>query len=104
MTLAHRFEAAGEFSHAREEISSLASITADNALHVVATAVATVLLVLPLALLGNESGTEIFRPFGVVVIFGLITSTVLTLLILPTVYTRWGTARMRHKDTEGAQQ
>jgi Cu/Ag efflux pump CusA len=103
MMIAHRFRTAGEFAHTREEIRSLASITGESAPAVMATAVATSIAVVPLVLLGNVAGTEILRPFGVVVIGGLVTSTVLTLLILPAVFGRWGTAHARHKNIEGAQ-
>jgi Cu/Ag efflux pump CusA len=101
--LVHRFKSAGDLPHARDEIDRVATETGDSALPVVATAVATALAILPFVFLGNVSGTEILRPLGVVILCGLVTSTLLTLLVLPAVYGRWGVQRTRHTDTEGAQ-
>jgi HAE1 family hydrophobic/amphiphilic exporter-1 len=51
------------------------------------TAVATILALLPLALgLGGNSGSIIAADLGVVVIGGLLTSTLLTLVVVPVVY------------------
>jgi HAE1 family hydrophobic/amphiphilic exporter-1 len=46
----------------------------------------TVLGLLPMAL-GMGDGAEIRTPMAITVIVGLITSTILTLLVIPTVYT-----------------
>jgi len=51
------------------------------------TASVTMLGLVPL-LLASGTGSEIQRPLAVVVIGGLITSTLLTLIVLPTLY-RW---------------
>lgn len=45
----------------------------------------------PMAL-ATSAGAEVQRPLATVVIGGLVTSTLLTLLVLPTVYS-WFTAR-----------
>jgi Cu/Ag efflux pump CusA len=45
----------------------------------------TVLAMLPLAL-GIGEGTEMMRPLAIVVVGGLLTSTMLTLLVLPSAY------------------
>ncbi len=52
---------------------------------VLLTAVTTVLGLLPL-LLSHGIGSEVQRPLAVVVVFGLTSSTLLTLFVLPTVY------------------
>jgi cobalt-zinc-cadmium resistance protein CzcA len=39
--------------------------------------------------LGSSAGAEVQRPLATVVIGGLVTSTLLTLLVLPTLYGRW---------------
>ncbi|MDD2714327.1 MAG: CusA/CzcA family heavy metal efflux RND transporter [Candidatus Wallbacteria bacterium] len=52
---------------------------------VLLTAGATILGVLPL-LLSHGAGSEVQRPLAVVVVYGLITSTVLTLFIIPAFY------------------
>ena len=52
---------------------------------VLMTSVTTILGLLPL-LLSTGIGADVQRPLAAVVIFGMITSTVLTLLIVPVVY------------------
>ena len=53
---------------------------------VVVTAVLTACAVLPLALLGDVAGNEITQPFAVVVLGGLVTSTLLAVLLTPALY------------------
>jgi Cu/Ag efflux pump CusA len=101
MSLAHRYELAGEAMHARDEIKTLALATGDAALPVVATAVGTALLVSPFIVLSNVTGIEILKPFAIVVICGLVTSTALTLLLLPALYRRWGAWHVQQTPTEG---
>jgi Cu/Ag efflux pump CusA len=50
------------------------------------TAVATGLAFLPILVLGERPGLELLRPMAVVIIGGLITSTLLNLFIVPTLY------------------
>ena len=52
---------------------------------VLMTAMTTVLGLLPL-LLARGIGSEVQRPLAIVVVFGLATSTLLTLLVVPAVY------------------
>ncbi len=52
------------------------------------TALATGLAVVPFVLLGDRAGFEIVRPMAFVVIGGLLSSTLLTLFVLPTLYLR----------------
>ena len=59
---------------------------------VLMTAVTTILGLLPL-LLSSGIGAEVQRPLAAVVIFGLATSTALTLLVLPAVYSAVERAR-----------
>ena len=54
----------------------------------VTTALATGLVVLPFVLLGERAGFEILRPMAFVVIGGLLSSTLLILFVLPTLYLR----------------
>jgi CzcA family heavy metal efflux pump len=54
------------------------------------TALATGLALLPLALTGNKPGQEIEYPLAVVILGGLITSTLLNLFLLPALYARLG--------------
>jgi CzcA family heavy metal efflux pump len=54
------------------------------------TSLATGLAVVPLIILGNEPGAEIEYPLAVVVVGGLVTSTLLNLFIVPSLYLRFG--------------
>jgi CzcA family heavy metal efflux pump len=54
------------------------------------TALATGLALLPLAVTGNKPGQEIEFPLAVVILGGLVTSTVLNLFLLPPLYARFG--------------
>lgn len=56
---------------------------------VLMTAVITALGMLPL-LFATGPGSEIQRPLAIVVTGGLISSTLLTLLLLPLIFERWG--------------
>ena len=54
------------------------------------TALTTALALTPIAIAGNSPGYEIEHPMAVVIIGGLVTSTVLNLLFLPALYgMRW---------------
>ncbi len=54
------------------------------------TALATGLALLPLAVSGNKPGQEIEYPLAVVILGGLVTSTLLNLFLLPPLYARFG--------------
>jgi Cu/Ag efflux pump CusA len=57
------------------------------------TSLATGLALVPLVLLGERPGHEIEHPLAVVVLGGLATSTLLNLLVLPSLYLRFGRSR-----------
>jgi Cu/Ag efflux pump CusA len=54
------------------------------------TALATGLALVPLVLSGNRPGNEIEHPMAIVILGGLVTSTLLNLLVVPPLYLRWG--------------
>jgi Cu/Ag efflux pump CusA len=56
---------------------------------VVATAITIGVIVLPLVAFGNVAGLEILHPAGVVILGGLVTSTILTLYVIPALYPRF---------------
>ncbi|WP_144394561.1 efflux RND transporter permease subunit [Pleionea sediminis] len=53
------------------------------------TALATALALIPLALASGEPGSEIQAPMAVVILFGLISSTFLNMIVVPTLYFRF---------------
>ena len=57
------------------------------------TALATGLALVPLALAGNKPGHEIEHPMAVVILGGLVTSTVLNLFLMPALYLAFGHSR-----------
>jgi Cu/Ag efflux pump CusA len=54
------------------------------------TALATGLALLPLVLSGQKPGHEVEYPLAVVILGGLVTSTLLNLFVLPSLYLRFG--------------
>ena len=57
------------------------------------TALTTGLALVPLILAGNIAGQEIEYPMGVVILGGLISSTVINLFVVPSLYLRWGKSK-----------
>jgi len=57
------------------------------------TALAAGLALVPLALSGGQPGSEIQAPMAVVILCGLVSSTVLNMLVVPALYLRFGAAR-----------
>jgi Cu/Ag efflux pump CusA len=53
-------------------------------------AVATAAVVLPFVIMGNVAGLEIVNPMAIVLLGGLITTTLLSLFVLPVLYLRFG--------------
>lgn len=53
-------------------------------------ALATGLAFLPLVIFGNIIGLEIVQPMAVVILGGLVTSTLLNLVVIPALYLRYG--------------
>ena len=51
------------------------------------------LALVPLALSGGEPGSEIQTPMAIVILFGLLSSTVLNMIVVPALYLRFGLSR-----------
>ncbi|MDH5224651.1 MAG: efflux RND transporter permease subunit [Actinomycetota bacterium] len=64
---------------------------------IVMTALTTGLALIPLVLAGNLPGEEIEYPMGIVILGGLITTTLLNLFVLPSLYLRFGKSRRTYK-------
>jgi Cu/Ag efflux pump CusA len=58
------------------------------------TALSTGLVLLPVVIAGSIAGYEMVHPIATVILGGLITSTLLSLFVLPTVFLRFGTSAM----------
>jgi CzcA family heavy metal efflux pump len=68
---------------------------------ILTTAFATGVALLPFLVMGNRAGLEIVHPMAVVILGGLVTSTLLSLFVVPTLYLRFGGGRraaMTHED------
>ena len=63
------------------------------------TALATGLALLPIILGGTRPGHEIEHPLAVVIVGGLMTSTILNLLLVPALYLRYGRAPAEEANT-----
>jgi Cu/Ag efflux pump CusA len=63
------------------------------------TALVTALALVPLAVGSGDPGREIEGPMAIVILGGLLTSTALSLFVLPTLALRWGRFDARRPDT-----
>jgi Cu/Ag efflux pump CusA len=63
---------------------------------VLMTALCAGLALIPLVLAGNQPGNEIQAPMGVVILGGLLSSTLLNMFVVPTIYARFPTAGRAH--------
>src|SRR3712207_4157815 len=68
------------------------------------TALATGLALVPFVLFGDRAGLEIVSPMAVVILGGLVTSTLLNLFIVPALYVRFGASSERDTVREPAAQ
>jgi Cu/Ag efflux pump CusA len=64
--------------------------TRDRLAPIVITAAVTAAAMLPAAVIGDVAGNEVTQPMALVVLGGLVTSTLLNLYILPTLYLHYG--------------
>ena len=58
------------------------------------TGLATALALLPIVLGGNKPGQEIEHPMAVIILGGLLTSTILNLVVMPVLYANFGRSRL----------
>ena len=63
------------------------------------TALTTGLALVPLLMAGNIPGQEIEYPMAIVIVGGLVTSTLLNLFVVPSLYLRFGKRRIRPAQT-----
>ena len=83
----------------REEAETVRSRTSSRAsakerlAPILMTAGATGLALVPLAIAGSVAGHEIEHPMAIVILGGLVTSTLLNLFVLPSLYLRFGKSK-----------
>ena len=65
---------------------------------VLMSATATAVAMLSMVFLGDAAGLEVLRPLAIVVLGGLVTSTALSLFLLPVAYLHFGSSRSRDAD------
>jgi Cu/Ag efflux pump CusA len=71
----------------------------------IAVAAATVAVVLPSVVLGDRAGLEIIRPMAVVILGGVITSLLVSVLVVPAVILAFGiSAELGRADADGIEQ
>ena len=76
-----------------EPAVALRAAAGEQAPPVVVAVLATAMLFLPAALLGNGAGLEILQPFAVALLPGLLTSTLVVLFLVPSLFTAVGGLR-----------
>ena len=82
---------AREGEQTQESRTAAARIAAEERLApVVTSTVATAVLVTPFVVLGSRPGLELLHPMAIALIGGLVTSTLVTLFVLPAIYARLG--------------
>lgn len=62
----------------------------DRLTPILMTALVTALALVPLVVSGTRAGQEIEHPMAVIIVGGLVSSTILNLLVMPAFYLRWG--------------
>lgn len=93
----HLFEEEG-VAVAREAVLRGAE---ERLLPILMTALAAGLALVPLALAAGEPGSEIQAPMAVVILFGLLSSTVLNMFVVPSLYLRFGEVGRVHPRSRG---
>ncbi|HEX3607206.1 MAG TPA: efflux RND transporter permease subunit [Candidatus Dormibacteraeota bacterium] len=83
---------AEEAGSAADRTALVLGATRDRLGSILLTAAATFAVFVPIAFAGNRPGTEVLNPMAAVVLGGVITSTLLTLTVLPTLYLRISSA------------
>ncbi|MBS1828583.1 MAG: efflux RND transporter permease subunit [Acidobacteria bacterium] len=79
--------------HAEGEVAGSALVirgSVERLSPILMTGLATALALLPIALAGNKPGQEIEHPMAVIILGGLLTSTLLNLVVMPVLYSRFG--------------
>lgn len=79
--------------HVQDALTAVRRGAMERLIPILMTALAAGLALVPLALSAGEPGSEIQAPMAVVILFGLLSSTVLNMIVLPALYLRFGSVR-----------
>jgi len=88
----HLLEAEG-VTNLREAVERAAH---ERLVPIMMTAMAAGLALIPLAMRGGQSGSEIQTPMAIVILCGLTTSTLLNMFVVPTLYLKYGDVAKSH--------
>lgn len=77
----------------REPLTAVIRGARERLIPILMTALGTALALIPLALSAGEPGSEIQAPMAMVILFGLLTSTMLNMVVVPALYLRFGAVR-----------
>ena len=87
-----------------EEVNDAFSAVKQGAMErlvpILMTALAAGLALIPLALSGGEPGSEIQAPMAIVILSGLLTATLLNMVVVPALYLRFGSIQNRATNSE----
>jgi multidrug efflux pump subunit AcrB len=86
VVLVRRIQALERGAGVVREVELVLRATRERAGPVLLTAIATTAVMLPFAVLGGGAGSEVVLPLAIVVLGGLVTSTLLTLFLVPALY------------------
>ena len=88
-----------EHEGVRDPLAAVARGAEERLIPILMTALAAGLALVPLALSGGQPGSEIQAPMAIVILFGLLTSTALNMVVVPALYLRFGSIRLRGAPT-----
>jgi len=79
----------------RDALTAVKRGASERLIPILMTALAAGLALVPLAMAAGEPGSEIQAPMAIVILFGLLSSTVLNMIVVPALYLRFGSVRTR---------
>ncbi len=100
ITLLRHFERLEDDGHAAFGRALVLRGATERLAPILTTVAATALVLAPFAILGSRPGLEILGPMAVVVLCGLVSSTALSLFVLPALYLRFGAGRRPHPERD----
>ena len=99
MMVAH-IQSLAKHEHIDDALTAVKRGAMERLIPILMTALAAGLALVPLALSAGEPGSEIQAPMAVVILFGLLSSTVLNMIVVPALYLRFGSVTQKPKQTE----